>query len=232
MNAYIYKITNPKNKVYIGSTINLKDRFYRYKSLRCKGQIKIYNSLKKYGFENHKFEVIFNCDEKDKYYYESYYGVFYNSLGENGLNLSLPKISDEVSMMSQKTKDKIGKAHKGKKISDEQKNNMLYNLKKYRDDNGHNMTGKIPWNKGIEFLKGELNPMFGIKRSDEWKKEHSKRMINISKKGENHPNSKMILDTYNGIFYYSLKEVSVYNNIIYSTIKSRLQKGNKRFIYC
>ena len=29
--GYVYKITNPNNRVYVGSTINLKRRIYQYK---------------------------------------------------------------------------------------------------------------------------------------------------------------------------------------------------------
>ena len=38
-----------------------------YKNKQCKGQIKLYNSLVKYGWDNHIFEVIEECnlDELD-----------------------------------------------------------------------------------------------------------------------------------------------------------------------
>jgi group I intron endonuclease len=57
----IYKITNPKNKIYVGQSLNVFDRWETYKRLNCKGQTKLYNSLKKYGFENHKFEILEEC---------------------------------------------------------------------------------------------------------------------------------------------------------------------------
>ncbi len=54
----IYKITNPTGKVYIGQTCNPKKRLQSYK--RCKpDQNAIYNSLQKYGYEAHSFQVIF-----------------------------------------------------------------------------------------------------------------------------------------------------------------------------
>jgi group I intron endonuclease len=69
----IYKITNPNNKVYIGKSINIPLRFRTYKYLNCKEQTKLYNSLKKYGPENHKFEIIEEClleqlNEREIYY--------------------------------------------------------------------------------------------------------------------------------------------------------------------
>lgn len=227
-NAYIYKITNPKGKIYIGSTVDLKDRIYRYKTYRVKAQIKIYNSLIKYGFENHKFEVIFECEAKDKLYFESYYGELFDVIGDNGLNLSLPKSNDIYVTMSKETKKKIGDAHRGKIISQEQKKQISIRSKKWHQDNIHCMTGKTPWNKGKSFLVGDKNPMYGIKRDIEWKKNHSLRMTKLNKSGSEHYKSKIILDIYTGIFYYSIREASIHNNLVYSSFKSRINR-NKEF---
>ena len=61
MKGYIYKITSPTGKIYIGQTKNLKRRIYRYKTNDCKKQVILYNSLLKYGFDKHKMEVIDEC---------------------------------------------------------------------------------------------------------------------------------------------------------------------------
>ncbi len=55
---WIYKITSPSGRVYIGQTSNLTQRFKDYKYKDCKKQQKIYNSLCKYGPENHKFKIV------------------------------------------------------------------------------------------------------------------------------------------------------------------------------
>ena len=46
----IYKIINPKGKIYIGQSIDIDRRFNEYKKLQCNQSKKIYYSLKKYGF--------------------------------------------------------------------------------------------------------------------------------------------------------------------------------------
>ena len=61
----IYKITNPKGMIYIGKSIHIEKRWMDYKRLYCKNQRQIYNSLKKYGYKNHTFEIIHIC-EKDE----------------------------------------------------------------------------------------------------------------------------------------------------------------------
>ena len=44
----IYKITNPKEKVYIGQSIDIEKRWKRYYyTLNCKSQTALYRSLKK-----------------------------------------------------------------------------------------------------------------------------------------------------------------------------------------
>ena len=59
MAGVIYKITNPNNKIYIGCTIDFKRRLSEYRRLSMVGQVKLYNSLVKYGFDNHVFEINF-----------------------------------------------------------------------------------------------------------------------------------------------------------------------------
>ena len=46
-NIGIYKITNPKGKVYIGQSININKRWNAYRNLKLKSQTKLLNSLKK-----------------------------------------------------------------------------------------------------------------------------------------------------------------------------------------
>ena len=105
--AYIYKITSPSNKIYIGSTVDIKRRLYRYKKGDCKNQFKIYRSLLKYGYDNHKIEIVTECEEKDMYRLECEYGEKYDVLGEMGLNLSLPLKTDTYKCRSDEVKQKI-----------------------------------------------------------------------------------------------------------------------------
>jgi len=74
----IYKITSPTGRIYIGQTKNLKKRVscYRHaynKNKFSNGHNKLYNSLKKYGFDNHFFEIIDEVEdelllEREKYW--------------------------------------------------------------------------------------------------------------------------------------------------------------------
>lgn len=55
----VYKIANPKGKLYIGQTKNFKNRMYNYKNPDSNSiGRKLYNSIMKYGWDSHKVEVL------------------------------------------------------------------------------------------------------------------------------------------------------------------------------
>lgn len=113
----IYKITSPTGKIYIGSSIDIKKRIRYYKYLNCNGQIKLYNSIKKHGWEEHKLKIVCECDRDKLYELELYYGTLYKVLGDNGLNLILPKSGQSVIGVSESTRIKMSNSKFGDKNS-------------------------------------------------------------------------------------------------------------------
>ena len=107
----IYKITNPKGKVYIGQSIEIQNRKYKYQTACCKSQTKIYNSIKKYGWINHSFEVLIECNVSELNEKEIYYIGFYDSF-KNGLNST---IGGNSSLLSEEHKAKIANSLIGRK---------------------------------------------------------------------------------------------------------------------
>ena len=122
----IYKITSPNNKVYIGRALNLSDRYSKYRRLECKRQPKLYNSLKKYGFEAHKFEIIEECNLEQLNERE----VYYKQLELNKVNedwnkvLFLQLIDSKGGCKREETKRKIGEGNRGKIVSKESRLKM------------------------------------------------------------------------------------------------------------
>lgn len=102
----IYKITNPLGKVYIGQTVDYDRRVKSYKKFRCKSQIKLYNSLLKYGVESHLFEFIEECDESKLNQRERYWQDVYDVLNE-GLNLKLTNTKDRSGKFSEEIVSKM-----------------------------------------------------------------------------------------------------------------------------
>jgi group I intron endonuclease len=114
----VYKIVSPINKVYIGQSVDILKRWKQYKGTECKQQIKLNRSFKKYGVDNHKFEIIEECSLEQIDERELYWGIFYNVLGENGLNL---RLGEGRGKCSDETKLKKSIAMKGKKQTEEHK---------------------------------------------------------------------------------------------------------------
>ena len=107
----IYKITSPTNKIYIGQSIDIKGRFKYYEKLKCKKQPRLYNSLKKHKQENHKFEIIIECEIKQLNDLERYYQEIYNVTSKNGLNCILTKTNDRCGKHTEESKLKMRKPH-------------------------------------------------------------------------------------------------------------------------
>lgn len=110
----IYKITNPNNKIYIGQSTNIKERFKKYSTLSNKRQTKLYNSFQKYGIDNHQFEIIEECSGDQLDEREIYWGNQYDVLGDNGLNL---RLGNGRGSCSEETKNKISNSLKGQRKS-------------------------------------------------------------------------------------------------------------------
>ena len=111
----IYKITSPTNKIYIGQSINIKRRIARYKCLDCKNQYKLHNSLLKYGWDLHIFEIICECNDDILNELEKYYIKYYDTFDtEHGLNLT--DGGDSKRIVSLETRLKMSISGKGKSI--------------------------------------------------------------------------------------------------------------------
>lgn len=103
----IYKIESPSGKIYIGQSINIQKRISGYKQKGCKCQIKLSNSFKKYGIENHSFSVLEECNEQTLNNRERFYQELYNCIGPRGLNLRLTKDSDRSGRMSNEARARM-----------------------------------------------------------------------------------------------------------------------------
>lgn len=72
----IYKITSPSGKVYIGQSINIFKRWREHKNYVGVGP-KLLNSYEKYGWENHKKEIIEECNIEQLSIRETFWKQYY-----------------------------------------------------------------------------------------------------------------------------------------------------------
>jgi group I intron endonuclease len=133
----IYKITNPKRKIYIGQSIHIEKRFDQYKYNITSQQTKLYNSLKKYGYENHIFEIIEECsleflNEKETYWKQHYLNLFKNNwskvLFHDLYDLGGGPKSEETIKKMKKFQSNRTTEHKNKISKSKQKPVLQYNL--------------------------------------------------------------------------------------------------------
>lgn len=172
---FIYKIVSPSSKVYIGQTTNISKRRSNYSRKDCKSQRKLYNSIKKYGWENHTFEIIEECLEEDLNCRERYWQDFYNVLGKNGLNCVLTQTDTLRKSMSEETKQKIRESNSGE-------NNYMYGKK----GELHHNFGKKASKKTVDKLSNSLKNYFS-NNVNHFKgkkhKEESKKIMSEKAKG-------------------------------------------------
>lgn len=117
----IYKITSPSGKVYIGQTTNFTKRKNYYKNGAKPYQIRIHNSLQKYGYDAHTIELIEEClvdnlNEKERYWQD-----FYDVIGDNGLNCRLTETKDKSGFISDESKAKMSEARQNRILTDKEK---------------------------------------------------------------------------------------------------------------
>ena len=189
----IYKITNPTGKIYIGQSINIENRRSQYKNYDCKTQPSIFSSLKKYGLENHIFEVIEECEIEMLGQREKYWKIYFNTVKE-GLNCRLDE--EAGGYLEQSTKDKISKALKGRditkwnsKIYTKDRNSKVSESLKgktktqsHKDKISLTKTGKPNINKRVPILQYDLKGNF-IK---EWESQKQAALtLNINYQGIN-----------------------------------------------
>ena len=130
----IYRWTNLVNgSTYIGSAIDLTNRFYSYYNLDHLAKVKmvINRALKKYSHSNFSLEILEYCAKSDVIVREQYYFDLLNpeynifqvagsSLGFKHSLETLEKLSalQTGRVLSEETRAKLSKAHKGKPLSE------------------------------------------------------------------------------------------------------------------
>jgi hypothetical protein len=155
--GYVYKIENPNGKVYIGQTTNINERIRKYKRLSCKTQPAIYNSLLKYGFDEHIIDILEIVNDSNFLSDREVYWINEFDSYNNGLNCT--RGGDG------------GSPFAGHKHTDESKMRISRSLK-----------GRIVSSETIQKLiflnTGEKNHMFGKKQSLESNRKRSLKLKN------------------------------------------------------
>ncbi len=127
----IYRMVSPSNRVYIGITSDLKKRMSTYKSNATSKQTLVYNSMKKYGFDNHVVDIIDTfegtlryANGKEIFWIRTYMSNRNKYPEQKGLNLTNGGDGMKGYKMSKESIEKSRQSKIGKKASDETKRRM------------------------------------------------------------------------------------------------------------
>ncbi len=209
----IYKITSPSNKVYIGQSVDIFERWKSYlKNNGSKNQPALHKSFKKHGVENHKFEIIEECFINELNNRERYWQEYYDVLSENGLNCLLTKSDSKSGVMS---KDTVLK----KSISVRKEKHWCWGKK--RPDTSERMIANNPMSdpKIRDLVSRKLK---GKKHSEE-----TKRKISESNKGRG-----SYVGSYNCItnecVILNLKETASYLGVDTELIRNRCNNTRRK----
>lgn len=225
----IYKITSPKNRIYIGQSININQRFTSYNNINQNlSHVRLKNSFNKYGVENHKFEIIEICLNEQLNERERYWQDFYNVLSKNGLNCKLTSTNDKSGYLSKEIKDKMSKAHIGKKLSKETKN-KISNFMKTRPISEFQKQRSSECNKGKIISKEQKLLLSNLR-----KKQLIEGTLNIGKKGKDSPFAKKVKCTITNNQWSTLTKCCNENNLSIKNMSRKLngsRKNNTQYIY-
>jgi group I intron endonuclease len=167
----IYKITNPEGKVYIGQSVNIKDRKKYYIATMGKGQPKIYSSINEFGWINHVFEIIEECSANSLDELEEYYKTKYVQDYGWGKVLFCRLKDGRGGFDSEETKLKKSLASKGKLKTEHHKQNM----KKPKNHGEKISQREFTWNAKLRegIIKSKSTPILQLNITGEIIKEWS-----------------------------------------------------------
>lgn len=195
--GYIYKITSPNGKIYIGQTINKKQRKRHYNSGDFKQQIKLWKNYNKYEWNPaDTYEIIEEClCGPDKLYLnkrEQYWIKYYDSFN-NGLNCNEGGHGNLGRKHSEETLKKMSESKIGVKHSEERNGQKS----QYTKGRKHSDEAKL------KMSKTRRDNM-----TDEIKNKISVGLIGNQNGLGNKGGSKKIICLTNGVIYESIKKAA------------------------
>ncbi|AGE49267.1 GIY-YIG catalytic domain-containing endonuclease [Acanthocystis turfacea Chlorella virus Br0604L] len=213
--GFIYRLTSPSGKSYIGQTIRPIETRLEEHQLPYSKCVAIYNAIEHYGWANIKKEW-YEVPDEDLNFYEEMLVALLGTLAPCGYNLM--EGGGSSGKPSEESRKKMSDAHKGEK-SHMYGKTLSYETKQKMSDahkgEKNPMHGKTPSaetkQKMSEAQKGEKSHMYRKTLTDETKRKMSdaktgekhylygkslsdetKQKLSIAKSGKNNPLSKKV----------------------------------------
>jgi group I intron endonuclease len=171
----IYRLTAPDNSIYIGQTVNFARRKNDHSKYTKYRSAPLSNSLLKFGYKNHKMELIHELPKDISQHYLDQYEIFYiKQYKDVGFNLLNVQLGGKKGTHSDETRKRMSEIRKGKKLSPE----TVEKGRLSRIGTKRSLDTKL---KLREQKLGSKNPMFGKPVSLETRQKISE--AHLGKKG-------------------------------------------------
>ena len=240
--GYVYMLTSPSGKSYIGQTFRtIEERFGEHQ--RCSGCVLIYKAIQKYGWDKID-KVWYEVPDDDLNFYEEMLVALLGTLAPSGYNL---REGGGNSKLSDETKKKMSEAQRGEKshmygktLSDETK-------RKLSESRVGKPLGEETKRKMSESKRGEKSHMYGKTLSDETKRklseshmgktlgEETRQKMSDARRGDKNHFSKTVYQyTLDGVivaFFGSSGEAANYLNKKCGTAIRRCARGEQKTAY-
>lgn len=200
----VYCITNPIGERYIGSSKNVGLRFNKHKTMP-KTHKKLRASFIEYGYENHIFEILTECDISDLIKEETFYQQLYDSV-DNGMNNHYANSSPmKGTIMKESSKLKMIESKKGTKLNQEHKDKISKSLMGQK-------RGPMSDEHKRKVSEGKTGKKLNL--TDEQRLAMSERLRNTIR-----TNGKKVICTKTGIIYRTIALAAKENNINEGTLR-------------
>jgi len=201
----IYKITSPSGKIYIGQTTNFTKRKNYYRNGAKPYQVRIHNSLQKYGYDAHTIEFIEQCLLENLNERERYWQDFYDVIGENGLNCRLTETKDKSGFISDESKSKMSVARQNRILTDKEK----YRLKSLFLGRKHTEETRLKMSESAKGRKFTAEHIAKLPQNQKGKYRPKASEATKIKQSLNSGKSKIVYQyTINGMFIDEYRNVS------------------------
>jgi len=205
--GFIYRLTFPSKKSYIGQTIRDIHKRLEEHQLPSSNCVAVYNAIQKYGWEKVEKEW-YEVPDEDLNFYEEMLVALLGTLSPDGYNLmegggSKGRPSEETKQKMKEAKTGEKNHNFGKTPSEESKKKM----KEAKTGEKNPMFGKTlsveTKQKMKEAQTGEKNHMFGEEHTEE-----TKQKISESMTGEkNHASKRVYQYTLDGMYVDSFGSI-------------------------
>ena len=222
----IYKITSPSGRVYVGQSKDIESRWVSYRKGNCHQQRILFNSIIKYGWINHIFEIIEECEVDElncrERYWQDFYEVEKRGRGLNCILTGCGELKEKKILAYRKTVTKNKSVGKGILRGEEHPNwgRVYSEFERFKLSISKSKLSEEDKQKLIEnFTEGDLEKRYN---------EACNKKKPICGRG------KPVLDTQTGVFYTSLIELCNLYGFNYDIYKSNLNgkcKNRTNFIY-